>query len=768
MDESLWESVGIGTEFQGDSLGEADYNKLGKGKPKEEIEKGVISEKLNEYQRAEEIIKSGNIVQLMNLFDTVHVLAANPKFGEDVHCQLLPKMIKLLDNVSPELNEAAGSAFAKLIELNGEIYSPLLYPVIESKITGAAKGTFREKLHSAWVSSLLKSMNHLSIEKLKDEVLPLALKKGELSEKVLSRKACCRILGMLVQRLEKTFILEKVLGKFLSLCQDTDYEVRVTITYELKHLINAVDEDTIEKKIVPEIVELLKDEEQVVQIASFEAVVKSLGSFKSDSIEKEIFPFLKDTMRGVEEDAKEPFFKLVSFMFGSFFHTAYCKLDLKQEKQFFVDLYTQFSESTNSTYRLNAAYNLPAMTLSLKSTSFEAILPILKRLAATEDGRTRGVVAVSLHEVIKIMGSEYAVEHLRPIFLELLEDQDVVVSKGISKHLIECLRYLRAPPDAGQKYVQPEDLIEPILGCLHRVTPYWREASSLVLQLSELYSFFCGETVYTNFIPPLLSLMQKDNHRPVRDAAAKSMVQLIRKNENVEMRKEMCNNLISLFCKSESALNRSFFVDICFDLLIAFSRSFFKANFYHAALALSRDRIPNVKFKLCTLLPVMKKVIKLPNDKQLLVALDDVVRKLSADSDRDVKSMAIRASDLMRGMKLGLFTTPEENALDEAKVADELRITRLKENEKANAVAVKKMNKASSASSCKNLSKRGTDKSLSNPSLHSSKSSEGLKGSPKGRMSSDTSNKAKASASKGSLTKQSSFRNRGSTNKLVK
>lgn len=70
-----------------------------------------------------------------------------------------------------------------------------------------------------------------------------------------------------------------------------------------------------------------------------------------------------------------------------------------------------------------------------------------------------------------------------------------------------------------------------------------------------------------------------------------------------------------------------------------FSRRFFKDYFFESALDLALDTVPNIRLRLCPLLPKLKAHIKLPSDRNLLQQLESCVRKLLLnEEDRDVNA----------------------------------------------------------------------------------------------------------------------------------
>ena len=75
-----------------------------------------------------------------------------------------------------------------------------------------------------------------------------------------------------------------------------------------------------------------------------------------------------------------------------------------------------------------------------------------------------------------------------------------------------------------------------------------------------------------------------------------------------------------------------------------YSKAFFKEYFYQYLIELHLDPIPNIRYRLCSVLPDLKRVIKLPSDRTLLQQLDACVRRLLiGEKDRDV-TQAIKCS----------------------------------------------------------------------------------------------------------------------------
>ena len=68
-----------------------------------------------------------------------------------------------------------------------------------------------------------------------------------------------------------------------------------------------------------------------------------------------------------------------------------------------------------------------------------------------------------------------------------------------------------------------------------------------------------------------------------------------------------------------------------------FSKEYFKQQFFGDLVSLSSDIVPNVRLKLCTMMPRLKSLLSLPSDKALLQRLEATVKDLLLrETDADV------------------------------------------------------------------------------------------------------------------------------------
>lgn len=75
-----------------------------------------------------------------------------------------------------------------------------------------------------------------------------------------------------------------------------------------------------------------------------------------------------------------------------------------------------------------------------------------------------------------------------------------------------------------------------------------------------------------------------------------------------------------------------------------YSKAFFKDTFFQYLVSLHTDPVPNIRYRLCSILPDLKRLIKLPTDKPLHQLLDTCVRHLLiGEKDCDV-ALAVKSA----------------------------------------------------------------------------------------------------------------------------
>ena len=122
---------------------------------------------------------------------------------------------------------------------------------------------------------------------------------------------------------------------------------------------------------------------------------------------------------------------------------------------------------------------------------------------------------------------------------------------------------------------------------------------------------------------------------------------------------------------SPSCRDRECFIKLIPTLVRIYSKKFFKRHFYDSVLYLSKDKVPNIRYQICSILPQIKEccnierfsclwnkekqddldvwilfqqnkpMLTLPDDREKLRSLDETLRNIiSYESDRDVRKVS--------------------------------------------------------------------------------------------------------------------------------
>lgn len=75
---------------------------------------------------------------------------------------------------------------------------------------------------------------------------------------------------------------------------------------------------------------------------------------------------------------------------------------------------------------------------------------------------------------------------------------------------------------------------------------------------------------------------------------------------------EIYTTLLREFARSRSSCDRLTFLQVCREVMAAFSGKFFRLYFLDPCVETVYDRVPNVRMELCSMLPQVKTFICLP------------------------------------------------------------------------------------------------------------------------------------------------------------
>nr|XP_045601307.1 uncharacterized protein LOC123760008 isoform X2 [Procambarus clarkii] len=516
---------------------------------------------------------------------------------------------------------------------------------------------------NAWLETLLDVIDLLPKEVIKDEILTLAVSKGQ-SQQVSARLAACKLIGKIATKFEPFLLKTEVVGVVQSLCQDVCGEVRGSMCSQLAAVARGLGLDATKTHILPELVDLCSDEETNVRLAGINTVVLMIPLLDDETRVGTLVPLVRKVCERAlrVEDASLP---VTAHLLGRICHglhdeltedqknwflNFYCtlaKLGLPDSKKTELPMPDLVAEVRNGEYeaecRQQCAYNLPCMVaFAGGSTTYRTSLhDTVSSLITDPSQQVRTTVAAAFHQLCTLVGSEVGL--VKEGLLQLLRSESLDILAALMPnlpHIITTMhRHNAVTPQS------PRGELMEVVGAIKQgeetlsITSMWRVHAEALTQAAALAPCLPTDLIFTQLVPLMFIRMQTARPIPCRLAAARTLLVYLRHMNTSEQREHISNTLVSEFCEGNSCHKRMLFLNVATMVLEMFSKAFFKSYFFRPLLSLHCDQVPNIRLKLVVLLPQMKATISLPEDKARLQELETVVGSLLvSENDRDVSA----------------------------------------------------------------------------------------------------------------------------------
>ncbi|XP_066595069.1 serine/threonine-protein phosphatase 4 regulatory subunit 4-like isoform X2 [Prorops nasuta] len=623
--------------------------------------------------KGEEIQKLSVIQSLPNLLAT------------DVQAcmsQVVPKMQQSLPTASPEFHLAAASTFKTIIEQKLISHAVFSQTFLQSILSSLDSHKNDSVIYRAWLEALLDVIELLPAEDIRSQILDFAVNYGQLAQPILLRIASGKLLGKMCTRFDSEMIQKEVLPTVQSLCQDVYGEVRANMCLQLPYVAEGLKPECVKPALLPSLVELAIDEDSDVRIASIQTIVNLIPLLEQDTLINIIVPLIKklcDNASVTDDDVicviAQEFGKLISSLqdcltvdrkwFLNYFQelskmglSATAKKYVKPELTFIV--YSDIVSQRCLQCRRQCAFNLPAIfnfvisTLSPTSSSSEEIdliLSIFSALSYDPYYMVRRTVACGFHEVAKILGPRLG--SIEMVFERLLKDESVEVLEGLIPNLTLILEWLHSCEMTNKEEVRV-GIGKALLKCEAEIasTNSWRLAAILFAQFESLPKHFPSDFLYSYFVPLSFTRILKARPLPIRLAAGRMYLVLLRYNAKSVQRTELRNRLLNELAKSSDYYVRMLFVRMMVEAMSIFSTEYFKKYFFMPLMNLAEDPIANIRLKVVMLMPLLKGQLRVPTDKKLLTALETTLRHLATEKDKDVNAALLNVTKALEEIEV--------------------------------------------------------------------------------------------------------------------
>ncbi|XP_066148507.1 serine/threonine-protein phosphatase 4 regulatory subunit 1-like isoform X4 [Euwallacea fornicatus] len=284
----------------------------------------------------------------------------------------------------------------------------------------------------------------------------------------------------------------------------------------------------------------------------------------------------------------------------------------------------------------HCAYALPAVVLTLGRDNWHLLRDAMNILAKHTSYKIRRIVASSLHEVAVILGPELASTDLSPLFEEFLKDLDEV-RIGVLNNLFLFMQLIN---------VEKRTVFLPKLDEFLRVDNVcnWRFQEQLAEQLTQCVQLFRPADVvkYIGFYAQALMFY---NVAAVRQASLLLVTEIVKHiSKDHGLTSSYLSEIAERFAHSKKWKPRQTFAILCAEILKkeAMEPEEFGIVMLPHLLDLSWDPVPNIRLVVadCVVNCVVKTRYFVEPENEHVESLNNVLRRLQADKDRDVRMFA--------------------------------------------------------------------------------------------------------------------------------
>ena len=491
------------------------------------MKKLEIDEKLSDMERVAVLVRSTHSLQQYSLVRNLPQLLIDHK--APMMTFMKETFPGFISKASCELQAlAAQSVFTMLTSPELDLRPPEVYDgILPLALLFLNKlSTLDVNVASAWKETFYEILSRLPVSALKGEVLQFAVEKGQFSERSTHRVLACHTFGKLAELLDARSVEEGYFGHAMSLCQDTDYEVRIAMCNQLGLIAKGISHELLNQRLLTELLELLRDEVLEVRIAAFKAVVDLLETLEVRVRRERIVPLLKGLMREMPDDMRLS----IAQSYGKFLCKIVTDVVGDGESLLFYESFKTLAEHPQAEVRQACAFNFPAVVKCIGAPKYAVHLhPTLDKLAQDREPAVRRAIAAGLHEIGILLGEERTASSLKGPFLRLCADQALEVAEVLIGKLDVLLKrfYIANEDDRARVYTE---IVPQLLLLEKTIEQRWRLQHAFVCHFPMFTQYFASNEMYEHLVPVLYRMMRSAAHQ-VKLEAASALCVLIRKNK---------------------------------------------------------------------------------------------------------------------------------------------------------------------------------------------------------------------------------------------
>ena len=449
---------------------------------------------------------------------------------------------------------------------------------------------------------------------LGQHVLTIILQLAHEDEIEEMRMTASELLNLLAEHLGLDLCQQFVIPEVVSLAEDPVFRVRKSTALNFENVCKVGGEYELFERLMPAFVRLSKDDMYRVRRACAENLCE-VSKHVSDDIRTGV---LVEIFLRLAQDPSKLVKQSILQQSGMFISTLPCRAINSVIMGHYCSMINNPTGdlSVDAELKHYCAFSFPGVLKTVGVEKWGELRQVYHALVQSQNLNVKETLAMSLHEIAKILGEKLAEEELVAVFEEMIQDVETV-RIGIVKHLADFLRLLSMP--CRVSYLPLLDDL------LQSTSPFnWRLRQSLAAQIPELVSLPPPENVFSTLFPLAMTLLQD----PVAEVRIESFRGVSRMllvlqpggiSDDVRDKSEglskMCPTeseskqyldaiarAINALVFGETFMHRCLWAELCLQLLRDLPRSIFETYFVDGIVKLSSDSVSNVRICVAQLL----------------------------------------------------------------------------------------------------------------------------------------------------------------------
>ncbi|UJR30668.1 hypothetical protein I4U23_018192 [Adineta vaga] len=548
------------------------------------------------------------------------------------------------------------------------------------------------------------------------------------------------ILAKLSCRLSSSIVENRLLPVFKNFINDTNADIRALACEKLPTLAQSLESDKIPTLILPLLVILSKDENLNVRQTCFESLLELRNELNDPQWNEQVKDMITSLVQFGLSSRTSKFLTTIAVHLLDLCH-AFTIFGI-DESDLINEAFLRLSQEKNC--RLACAKHFSSVIIYLGPEQLtNALEDTFSRLCNDNDRNIPSMMSSTIIHLTKLYRNNNEKKYLSIIwngFLTLLNNTNHDVMFAIARNLLDIFHgfsreknegFLNGTISPTSAVPDPEIFINHLLEFERRIfetTLSWRSYILCLQAFVHLPCLLSSELIQTKILPRVFTRIFT-KQVCVREIAVDSYVQLLRKIPRRSIRKNAFQKLKTDLLANKSFQWRIMYIKVCRQILVHYSKGFFKENFLETVLSIGYDPVLNVRIQFIPLLIEIKSILRLPADRLSISRIETMMECFLTSKTitlHDLANNGLLQLDQIRSYKpLSMFSN---HSLDDEN-------DQIKENEEELLDELDSSSRRSSNKSTEQyvITKRLADTTISSKSVPSIKSPRSSKTSSEGR-----------------------------------